>query len=178
MRSEGQRALGAGSSSLLAAGLVAVVGLTAYFAGQPWLFPSLGPTAYLLAAYPDLPSSRTYNCVVGHLAGLASGFAAVAIFNAWQSPIVPLHDVTLPRLGAATVAIGLTVFVNHVLRSGHPPAAATTLLVALGTFHTAWGAALVVIGVVLLVAFGWGARRVQRWLRGRPRTTGPSSGGV
>ncbi len=130
-------------SSLFAAGLILVVGLTAYLAGEPWLFPSLGPTAYLLAAYPDLPSARVYNCVVGHLVGVGSGFAAVALFNAWQSPIVPLHEVTLPRLGAATVAIGLAVLVNHLLGSGHPPAAATTLLVALGTFHTAWGAGLI-----------------------------------
>ena len=62
----------------MAAALILIVALTAFWAGQPWLFPSLGPTAYLLAKYPELPSSRIYNCVVGHLVGLASGFAAVA----------------------------------------------------------------------------------------------------
>jgi HPP family len=146
------------ASALVSAASILVVGLTAYFAGQPWLFPSLGPTAYLVAAYPQLPSARVYNCLVGHLVGLGSGFAAVAMFNAWHAPIVPLHDVTWERLGAATVAIGLTVLLNHLLHSGHPPAAATTLLVALGTFHTAWDAALVIIGVVLLVTVGEGLR--------------------
>ena len=156
----------------MAAGLILVVGLTAYLAGQPWLFPSLGPTAYLLASYPDLPSSRVYNCLVGHVVGVGSGFAAVAIFNAWQSPIVPLHEVTLPRLGAAALAIGLTVFVNHLLGSGHPPAAATTLLVSLGTFHTIWSAALVVIGVVLLVILGDGMRRLRKRSHGSGRSLG------
>lgn len=160
------------ASSALAAGLILVVGLTAYLAGQPWLFPSLGPTAYLLAAYPDLQSSKVYNCVVGHLVGLGSGFAGVAIFAAWQAPIVPMNDVSPSRLGAATVAIGLTVLVNHLLRAGHPPAAATTLLVALGTFHTAWDAALVIIGVVFLVALGTAARRLLAWRRGRLRIAG------
>ena len=48
----------------------------------------------------------------------------------------------------------LTVLVNHLLRSGHPPAAATTLLVALGTLHGAWSPAIIAVGVVLLVRWG------------------------
>lgn len=157
-------------SSLMAALMVGVVAGLALLGGQPWLFPSLGPTAYLLAAFPDLPSARLYNCFVGHLVGLGSGFAAVAVFNAWNAPIVPLNDVTWQRAAAGAVAIGLTVFFNHLLKSGHPPAAATTLLVALGTFHTAWGAALVVIGVALLLATGVALKWVRsgggRWRRG------------
>lgn len=147
--------------ALWSAVLVLIVGATAYFVGEPWLFPSLGPTAYLIAAYPELSTSRPYNCLIGHLVGMGSGFAAVAMFSAWDAPIVPLYDVTLSRLGAAAMAIGLTVLLNHLLRSGHPPAAATTLLVALGTFHTAWDAAVIVIGVVLLVTLNDGLK----WLR-------------
>ena len=149
--------------------MVGIVAVTAVVAGQPWLFPSLGPTAYLLAAYPQLPSSRLYNCFIGHLVGLASGFIAVAIFGAWNEPIVPLNDATWPRVGAAAVAMGLTVLVNHLLRSGHPPAAATTLLVALGTFHKAWDAALVGIGVVILLATSEGLKLLRR--RAGLRTT-------
>lgn len=149
-------------SSAVAAGLILVVGLTAYLAGEPWLFPSLGPTAYLLASYPDLPSSRPYNCLVGHFVGIASGFAALAIFNAWDSPIVPLNDVSLPRLGAATLAVGLTVLVNHLLRSGHPPAAATTLLIALGALQGAWSPGIIAMGVVLLVGAGEGLKQLRR----------------
>ena len=149
-------------SSVMAAGLILFVGLTAYVASEPWLFPSLGPTAYLLAAYPDLPSSRPYNCLMGHFVGIVSGFAAVAVFNAWDSPIVPLNDVSLPRLGAATLAIGLTVFVNHLLRSGHPPAAATTLLVALGALQGAWSPGIIAVGVILLVAVGEPLKRLRR----------------
>lgn len=149
-------------ASLWSAGLLVIVGATAYFAGEPWLFPSLGPTAYLVAAYPGLITSRAYNCLVGHLVGIGSGFAAVAVFNAWDAPIVPLDDVSLRRLGAAALAVGLTVLINQLLRSGHPPAAATTLLVALGTFHTAWDAMVIVIGVVLLVVLNEGTTRARR----------------
>lgn len=153
-------------SSAWAAALILIVGALAYAAGEPWLFPSLGPTAYLIAAYPALASSRPYNCLVGHLIGTGSGFAAVAILGAWSSPSVPLHDVSLRRLGAAAVAIGLTVLISHLLRAGHPPAAATTLLVALGTFHSLWGAGLIAIGVILLVVLAEGAKRLRQWRRG------------
>jgi hypothetical protein len=141
--------------------LMIVVGLTAWVAGRPWLFPSLGPTAYLLAKYANLPTSRIYNCIVGHLVGIATGFVAVAIFNAWQAPIVPLHEVTPPRIWAATVAVALTILINTLLRSGHPPAAATTLLVALGTFQTARDAVLIMIGVLILVFLGEGLKRLR-----------------
>jgi hypothetical protein len=161
-------------SAGMAAVLILVVGATAYLAGAPWLFPSLGPTAYLLASYPDLPSSRPYNCLVGHLVGMGSGFAAVAMFSAWDSPVVPLDDVGLARLGAAVVATGLTVLVNHILHAGHPPAAATTLLVALGALDSLRGAALIVVGVVLLVVLGEGLRRLRAWADGRrPSEAGP-----
>jgi hypothetical protein len=153
-------------SSLWAAALILVVGALAYVAREPWLFPSLGPTAYLMAAYPDLATSRPYSCLVGHLVGMASGFAAVAVFSAWHSPLVPLNDVSPRRLGAAALAILLTVLINHLLRSGHPPAAATTLLVALGTFHTLRGAALIAVGVVLLVALNEGVKRLRRVVTG------------
>lgn len=149
-------------SSVEAAVMVGLVGVMAVLFSQPWLFPSLGPTAYLLAVYPDLATSRRYNCLAGHVVGLASGFAAVAVFNAWDAPLVPLHDASWSRVGAAALAVGLTVMLNHLLKSGHPPAAATTLLVALGTFHTAWGAALVVIGVVLLLVFAEALKRGTR----------------
>jgi hypothetical protein len=144
-----------------AALMLLLVGLTAWAAGQPWLFPSLGPTAYLFVRYPDLATSRVYNSIVGHLVGMASGFAAVAIFNAWNAPIVPLNEVTTPRIWAAALAIGLTILINTWLRSGHPPAAATTLLVALGTFRTARDAGLIVAGVLILVLLGEGLKRLK-----------------
>ncbi len=139
---------------VMASTMLLMLGLAAYFSRQPWLFPSLGPTAYLIARYPDLPVSRAYNSIAGHLVGMAGGFAGVAIFNAWQMPVVPLHEVTIERVLAVTVAIGFTVLVNGLLRSGHPPAAATTILVASGTFSTVRGAVAIAAGLVTVVIIG------------------------
>ena len=82
------------------------------------------------------------------------------IFNAWQSPIVPLHDVTLAGWGGRDCAIGLTVLLNHLCgRAIHPrrrppcswPSAPST---------PPGVRALIVIGVVLLVVLGELGRRL------------------
>jgi hypothetical protein len=59
---------------LTAGVLTFIPGLLGLLAGQPWLFPSLAPTAYLQAARPQEPAARFYNTVVGHLVGLAAAY--------------------------------------------------------------------------------------------------------
>jgi hypothetical protein len=138
------------------------VGLIGFLAGQPWLIPSLGPTAYLQAENPGQPTSRFYNTVVGHLVGLVAGFAAVAMLDAWNAPAV-LTDkqLVLVRVFAAVIAMVLTIGLGPVLRASHPPAAATTLLVALGSLKTLNDAINVMIGVLIVALVGELLRRVR-----------------
>lgn len=52
-----------------------VLGLIAWVSGKPFIFPSLGPTAYLLAFDRDL--SHTFRVVAGgHLCGVIGGLIA------------------------------------------------------------------------------------------------------
>ena len=67
----------------------------------------------------------------------------------------------MTRVGAATLAMVLTLAVMTLLRATHPSAATTTLLVALGTFRTAYDAVTVIIGVLILAAIGEIARQVR-----------------
>lgn len=119
--------------------LVLAVGVIGLIAGQPWLFPSLGPTAYLQVENPGLPSARFYNVIVGHYIGIISGLIGISIFSLWTAPsVIMSHHLTPSWVGAATIAIFITIIINLVLRSSHPPSAATTLLVSLGAFRTPW----------------------------------------
>jgi hypothetical protein len=147
---------------LSGAGLLLGVGAVALLAGQPWLFPSLGPTAYLQAESPAHPTSRWFNVIVGHLIGLLAGFLAVALLNAWGAPS-PLQDKVLvaSRVGAAVLAMLLTLGVAPLLNASHPPAAATTLLVALGSLTTPADAVNLMIGALILAALGEALRRVR-----------------
>jgi CBS-domain-containing membrane protein len=62
---------------------------------------------------------------------------------------------------AAVIAIVLTIGVAPVLRASHPPAAATTLLVALGSLKTLNDAIMVTIGVLIIAVVGEGLRQVR-----------------
>ncbi len=142
--------------------LILIAGATALWSGHPWLFSSLGPTAYELAEKPELPSARPYNVVVGHFVAIGAGFTAVALLGAWNVPIVNAHSGLAPtRVFAALIAVVLTVFLNLLLRSGQPAALATALLVALGPFQTAYSALWLAVGVLILAAIGEPIRRIR-----------------
>jgi hypothetical protein len=147
---------------LAGAALVLFVGVAGLLAGQPWLVPSLGPSAYLVAESAAHPSARAYNVLAGHLIGLGAGFVGVWVFGAGGDPVVlQAGTLTGGRVGAAALAILLSMLVALPLRAGHPPAAATTLLVALGSISTGLQALNLAIGAVLLAVAGEGLRALR-----------------
>ena len=108
------------------------------------------------------PTARAWNTVVGHAGGLLAGFAAVAILGAWSAPtVLGDHRLEPVRVAAAVIAIGLTVGAGFLLRAPHPPAAATTLLVALGSIATLESALVVMGGVLIVAAVGELLRRLR-----------------
>lgn len=150
--------------SPLASGfLVLVVGLIGLAAHQPWLFPSLGPTAFLLVENPQLPSARYYNTIVGHLVGLAAGFLAVALLGAGDAPpVLSSNELSPVRVWAAVLAVVLNMLGVLLLKASHPPSAATTLLAALGSFKITWhNTFTITVGVLIVATLG----EVLRFLR-------------
>jgi hypothetical protein len=145
-------------------GLLLATGLIGLLAGQPWLFPSLGPTAFLQAEEPGKPASRFYNTVVGHLVGLVAGVLAAWLFvDAGTPPVLATKDLVPARVWAAALSGVLTMLGLALLKAQHPPAAATMLLVALGGIAPTWrGAGMVVAGVLIVASLGEGVRYLRR----------------
>jgi hypothetical protein len=141
---------------------ILVVGLIGFLAGQPWLIPSLGPTAYLQAENPAHPTTRFYNIIVGHLVGVLAGFGSVALLNAWNAPaVLTSKELALVRVFAAVIAMVATIGIAPLLRASHPPAAATTLLITLGSLQTFNDALNIMIGVITVAVVGELLRRVR-----------------
>ena len=107
-----------------------LIGGAAAMTREPFIFPSLGPTALMLFAHPLRRDSSPRHVIIGHAIGACSGYAALAITGLLSVPFGP--DVTLRRVFAATIAIGLTAAFTTLARAEHAPAGATTLVVALG----------------------------------------------
>ncbi len=141
----------------IAAGvLMLVVGLTAYFTNQPFLYPSLGPTAILQAEFPFHRSSRFRDTTIGHVIGVAAGLASVLILGASSEPRLGTGSHTPPlRIGAAALTMTLVIMLEVVFKVSNPPSASTGLLFALGYFQPqVRDVAEVLAGVLFLAAFG------------------------
>jgi hypothetical protein len=132
------------------------MGLAALVSGQPWLFPSLGPTAFLMAEEPHHQAARAYNVIVGQMLGVGMGLLSVWLLRASQAPAVTASGhVTIVRVWAAVLATILTSAALIVLRAKHPPAASTTLIVALGGFRSSvHDVVSILIGVLFIAVMG------------------------
>src|SRR5436305_801583 len=138
--------------SLLAIGLS---GTWAYLVKQPLVFPSLGATAFLIFETPMAEVGTPRNTIIGHSVGILAGAVALAIFGLLHAPSVYVSGITVGRVCAIALAVALTGGVLRVLRAAHPPAGATTIIVASGLLHTPRQMADVLVGVVLLTIAGW-----------------------
>jgi CBS-domain-containing membrane protein len=134
---------------------IAIMAAAAVLTGQPFIFPSLGPTAFLLFYTPMAPAACPRNTICGHAIGAAAGYLSLVIFGLKDAAPALATSVTWPRVGAAALSLGLTSGVMVWLKVPHPPAGATTLIVSLGILRTPAQIAVLMLAVVLLVVQGY-----------------------
>jgi CBS-domain-containing membrane protein len=134
--------------------------LVALVTGEPFVFPSLGPTAFLLFYTPLLPAASPRNTLAGHVIGAAAGYLALVVFGLTNDPPALASSVTAARAGAAGLSLGLTSGAMVWAGVPHPPAGATTLIVSLGILREPEQLAVLMVAVVLLVAQGLAINRL------------------
>jgi CBS-domain-containing membrane protein len=144
-------------NGLIAIGLMATA---AVVTDQPFIFPSLGPTAFLLFYTPLLPASSPRNTLGGHLIGASAGYLALVVFGLTDNPAAITEGVSAARVGAAALSLGLTSGAMVWARVPHPPAGATTLIVSLGILRDPDQLVVLMIAVVLLVVQGYVINRL------------------
>mgnify|MGYP003600548649 CR=1 FL=1 len=136
----------------------------------PFVFPSLGPSTFLIYYAATKATSSPRNIFCSHLIGTVSGYAALVVFGLTDRP-ADLEDVSWQRLGAVTLALCATLTLMVLLGVPHAPAAATTLIVALGLLRTPWQLVVLMLAVCVLIVIGFAINRFAgldypRW---RPR---------
>lgn len=144
-------------NGLIAIGAMAFV---AFVTGEPFVFPSLGPTAFLLFYTPLLAASSPRNTLGGHFIGAAAGYVALVAFGLTDAAPALTSSVTGARVGAAALSLGLTSGVMVWARVPHPPAGATTLIVSLGILREPEQLVVLMAAVALLVAQGFVINRL------------------
>lgn len=130
---------------------IAVLALLALVSGNPFVFPSLGPTAYLLFFSPLGRTSSPRNTILGHAIGLICGYGAFIVTGAGAQPFGAHPGIFWPRILAAALSLSATGAFMVLLDVSHPPAGATTLIVSLGIISRPGELAIIEVAVLLLV---------------------------
>ena len=131
---------------------IGVLALLALMSHNPFVFPSLGPTAYLLFFSPLAQTSSPRNTIFGHAIGLICGYAAFVVTGAGALPFGVHAGIFWPRILAAALSLSATGAFMVLLDVSHPPAGATTLIVSLGIISKPRELVIIEVAVLLLVA--------------------------
>lgn len=131
---------------------IALLALVAVLTGIPFVFPSLGPTAYLLFFSPRSEAASPRNTLLGHAIGLLCGYAAYwSIAMPGRTP-ASYTGLDWPRVVASAVSLATTGALMILFHASHPPAGATTLIVSLGIITKPVYLVVIEVAVALLTA--------------------------
>lgn len=148
--------------SLRAAGLLAFLGLVAWGTGEPFIFPSLGPTAFLLSDWVEGDDETAWAVIGSHIWGTLAGLGSYHVLASGYSLVelsTPATTTGLALAASGTLAMGLTSVLMISTRSVHPPACATTLIVSLGLLSSLGEGAIIIAAVTGLYGLAWILRR-------------------
>lgn len=135
--------------------LLSALGIVVWASGLPFLFPSLGPTAYLYATRPAAPACRARRVLGGHAVGVAAGLlsyhlvAGGIVITASMAAGAPG---TLRLAASGVVAVMLTTLGMLATDTRHAPACATTLIVGLGILPSLREGGIILVAVSVLAA--------------------------
>jgi CBS-domain-containing membrane protein len=124
--------------------------LLAMITHTPFIFPSLGPTAFLFFFSPTLPTASPRNTVYGHAIGILCGYGALLATGLAGAPPVILVGVDPMRILAAALSLASTGALMILFKAAHPPAGATTLIISLGIVTKPFYLLIIEVAVVLL----------------------------
>ena len=134
--------------------LISTTALMAWLSGLPMLFPSLGPSAFVLALFQESDATAPRRVIGGHAIGVAAGLLAYHTLGVTTSITAAAEPGSLEALllaASGVIATMLTAGGMLATDTRHPPACATTLIVSLGLLSRPLEGFVIVVTVVVLV---------------------------
>jgi CBS domain-containing membrane protein len=131
---------------------IGIMAALAIVTGSPFIFPSLGPTAFLFFYTPTAPTASPRNAIIGHAIGVIAGYFSLVVTGLTMAGPALAVGVNGPRVIAAALSLGLTSGLMVLFKSPHPPAGATTLIISLGILTQPKHLVILMFAVVLLTA--------------------------
>jgi len=123
----------------------------AMLSGTPFVFPSLGPTAILLFMTPEQPTASPRNTLCGHAIGILCGYTSLWLLGLTDHPSAMVEGVHVQRVFCVAFALAGTGALMILLNVSHPPAGATTLIIALGIIMRPYHLLIIEMSVAILI---------------------------
>jgi CBS-domain-containing membrane protein len=139
---------------------IAMLAGIAMVSKAPFIFPSLGPTAFLFFVTPTAPTASPRNTLIGHAVGIGCGYGALLLLGLQSAPPATVAGVDGSRVLAAALSLAATGALMVLLRAAHPPAGATTLIISLGIVTKPAFLLLIEVAVALLVVHAFVINRL------------------
>ena len=139
---------------------IAILAGVAMVTRTPFVFPSLGPTAFLFFFSPTAVTASPRHTILGHAIGIACGYGALLLFGLEHAPPAMATGVDLPRVGAAALSLAATGAAMILFQAAHPPAGATTLIISLGIVTRPFHLAVIELAVALLTVQAFAINRL------------------
>jgi CBS domain-containing membrane protein len=128
----------------------AILAAVALLTRTPFIFPSLGPTAFLFFYSPESPTASPRHTLYGHAIGIVCGFGSLWVCGLRHELPTTEVGVSGARVLATALSLAFTGALMILLKAAHPPAGATTLIVSLGIVSRPFHLALIEVAVALL----------------------------
>lgn len=156
---------------------IAIMAAVALVTSAPFVFPSLGPTAFLVFYTPSQPAASPRNTICGHAVGVVAGYGSLMLLGLGDAPPALSHGIDAARVAAVALSLGLTAGAMVWLRVPHPPAGATTMIISLGILTRPAHLAVLMLAVALLAVQAVGINRLAGlpyplWAPPRPSGSG------
>jgi CBS-domain-containing membrane protein len=117
----------------------------------PFIFPSLGALAFLVFFTPTTPAASPRNALCGNAVGIACGYGALWVTGLQHAGPATDAELSWTRILAVSLALATTGALMILLNVPNPPAAATTMIVALGIVTRPAYLVVIELAVALLV---------------------------
>ncbi len=128
---------------------IGILGLVARWTSWPLIFPSLGPSLFLIFYAPQRPMSAPRNTFLAHLLGGVLGYFIYILFNFLG--IIDPRAFTFGSVLSSALALGISGFLMVRLNILHPPAASTALIASLGYLPQWYHLLVLALALVILI---------------------------
>ena len=152
LASADERSVVSAVAALNAAIAILTIGGLAWALDMPFVYPALGPTAFILFASPFSRAAAPRSIIIGHGSAILCGWVSWHVMSFLSGQAVSPTTQDAPLFVSASLALALTCILLVRLTCPHAPACASALIVAVGAASD-WLTVLgMVVGVVLITA--------------------------